>query len=50
MSGNMRYADVPSDPLELQPASPNRVLVRELCRALSPHACGFPAVRFCFAP
>ncbi|HSW86435.1 MAG TPA: hypothetical protein VLG49_02925 [Rhabdochlamydiaceae bacterium] len=50
MSGNMRLCHVPRDPLELQSAAPNRVLVRELCRALSPTPCGFPAVRFCFAP
>ncbi|HSW86636.1 MAG TPA: hypothetical protein VLG49_03955 [Rhabdochlamydiaceae bacterium] len=39
MSGNMRRAHVPSDPLELRSASPNRVLVRDLCRALSPAPC-----------
>ncbi|HSW87209.1 MAG TPA: hypothetical protein VLG49_06910 [Rhabdochlamydiaceae bacterium] len=50
MSGNMRRAHVPSDPLELRSASPNRVLVRDLCRALSPAPYGLTAVRFCIAP
>ncbi|HSW86240.1 MAG TPA: hypothetical protein VLG49_01935 [Rhabdochlamydiaceae bacterium] len=35
MSGNMRRAHVPRDPLELQSALPNRVLVGRLCAALA---------------
>ncbi|HSW86938.1 MAG TPA: hypothetical protein VLG49_05505, partial [Rhabdochlamydiaceae bacterium] len=35
MSGNMRHAHVPCDPLEIQSASPNRVLVGRLCAALA---------------
>ncbi len=36
MSGDMRYANVPRDPLETHLASPYRVLAQGPCAALSP--------------
>jgi hypothetical protein len=48
MSGGMRLAHVPSDPLELQSAAPNRIFRRRVVRSTGPlRPSGSPSDRFC---